>query len=232
MFEVRSEPRHARQCIADCTGKRRFTRDAGELGVQPGFQIVEDRLYLRLPDLGSLTWRRSARLLFDRVEQRDALYGLVCDGRTLSSMNIHKLSPDMRHAGHLADIHRESSDGSICQRRLSSFSADIFPELRAFDSVPFERFAVFAVCPSVSFMVFSPVFKGGSSWFSYRSEYTYRKRPPIGGLHVSLKTHPDRLSAVMVTIYIERMACASSSSQTIMSRPMCMCLVMGKSRSI
>lgn len=35
------------------------------------------------------------------------------------------------------------------------------PELRAFDSVPFERFAVFAACPSVSFIVFPPVFHGG-----------------------------------------------------------------------
>src|SRR6056297_1878590 len=60
-----------------------------------------------------------------------------------------------------ADIHLESSDGSICQRPLSSFSAEMPPELRAFDSVPFERFAVFAACPSVSFMVFPPVFHGG-----------------------------------------------------------------------
>jgi len=78
-----------------------------------------------------------------------------------------------------------SVDHAAVIHPLSSFSADIFPELRAFDSVPFERFAVFAACPSVSFMVFLPVFKGGFSWFSYRSEYTYRKRPPIGGLHVS-----------------------------------------------
>lgn len=44
LIEVGPQPRHARQSIVDGPSQRRFSRDTEQLGVQPNFQIVEDRL--------------------------------------------------------------------------------------------------------------------------------------------------------------------------------------------
>lgn len=56
MIEVWPEPRHAHQGIADCFCKGRFAGDAGQLSVQPCFQIVKDRFSLDLPNLAALSW--------------------------------------------------------------------------------------------------------------------------------------------------------------------------------
>lgn len=78
MVEIRPEPRHACQGIADCARQWRFSRDTGELGVQPDFQIIEDWLCLFLS--------RSAHFFLDRVELRDVLDGFIGNDRTLSAM--------------------------------------------------------------------------------------------------------------------------------------------------
>lgn len=77
MIEVWSEPPYARQSIADRACEGRFSRDAGQLGVQPGFQIIEDRLCLGLPEIAALIWWRPSRFLLNGVELRDAFDGLV-----------------------------------------------------------------------------------------------------------------------------------------------------------
>ena len=93
------------QGIADCTGQRRFARDTGQLGVQPELQIVEDLFGPRLPEFDTQQiWRRSACLFLNRVELRDATDGFIGAGLTLGAMDVDELTPDMGHAGHLADI--------------------------------------------------------------------------------------------------------------------------------
>jgi hypothetical protein len=49
-----------------------------------------------LPQCDTHIWRRSARLLLDRIELRDALDGLVGDGRALCAVDIDELAPDMQ----------------------------------------------------------------------------------------------------------------------------------------
>jgi hypothetical protein len=55
MFQIRSKSFHSCQGIADRTGERRFSGYSGKLGMEPGFEIVEDRLGLpiRQPSLAS-----------------------------------------------------------------------------------------------------------------------------------------------------------------------------------
>lgn len=54
VIENGPKPGHAFQCIADSTRQWLFAGDTGQLGVQPYFQIIEDRLCLRLPDLDAM----------------------------------------------------------------------------------------------------------------------------------------------------------------------------------
>ena len=103
MIEVRLEPGHARQGIADCSRQRRFAGDTGQLGVQPDLQIIEDRLCLRLSEFDAAVRWRSTRFLLDGIELRDAPDGLVGDGRTLGSVDVDELAPDMSHAGDFTD---------------------------------------------------------------------------------------------------------------------------------
>ena len=72
--------------------------------MQPDFQIIKDLFCLRLPQCDTHIWRRSARLLLDRIELRDALDGLVGDGRALCAVDVDELAPDMRHACDFMDI--------------------------------------------------------------------------------------------------------------------------------
>jgi hypothetical protein len=106
MVEIRPHPRHSGQGVADRQGQRRLAGDARQSGVQPDFQIIEDRLCLRLPDLDAPVWRRSSGLLLNGVELRDAPDRLIGDRGSLGPMDVDELAPDMGHAGDLADLAR------------------------------------------------------------------------------------------------------------------------------
>ena len=69
-------------------------------------KLLKTGFCLRLPDLRTHVWRRSARFLFDRVELRDASDGLVGNRGSLGTMDVDELAPDMGHASDLADITR------------------------------------------------------------------------------------------------------------------------------
>ena len=104
MVEIGPKPLHAGQGIADRRGKGRLARDTGQLNIQPGFQIVEDRLRLRPSVLDPAIGLRSTRFLLDRVELRDARDGLFGDGGPLGPVDVDELATDMGHEGDLSDI--------------------------------------------------------------------------------------------------------------------------------
>ena len=59
VVEVGPKSSHAAERVADRDGQRRLAGDARQLRMQPGLEIVEDRLRLRLPDLDALIRRRT-----------------------------------------------------------------------------------------------------------------------------------------------------------------------------
>ena len=56
MFEIRPEPRHAGQGIADRDRQWRLTGDVGQLTMQPDFLVIEDRSSLGLTDIDAPIW--------------------------------------------------------------------------------------------------------------------------------------------------------------------------------
>ena len=79
VIEIRPHPSHAGQGVADRHGEGRLAGDAGQLEVQPGLEVVEDRHGLRLPDLDTPVRWRAPRFLLDGIELGDARDGLVGD---------------------------------------------------------------------------------------------------------------------------------------------------------
>ena len=67
VVEVGPQPLHPGQGVADRLGQFGFAGDLRELGVQPGFEILEDRFGLRLPDLDPLIGRKTAGLFLHAV---------------------------------------------------------------------------------------------------------------------------------------------------------------------
>jgi hypothetical protein len=67
MVEIGAQFFHPRQGVADCLGQFGFAGDLRELGLQPGFEVLEDRFGLRLPDLCTLIRRKTPGLFLHCV---------------------------------------------------------------------------------------------------------------------------------------------------------------------
>ena len=95
MVEIGPQLLHPGQAIADCLGEFRLAGDLAKLSLHPGFQIVEDRSGLSLPEPAPLVRRQSSCLLLNGVETGDALDRFFGNGRPLRLEHIDKLAADV-----------------------------------------------------------------------------------------------------------------------------------------
>ena len=86
----------ARQRVADGAGERALAREAGELALQPGTQVVENRPALLGPGLAAVFGGPPPDLLLHRVERGDAEKRLGGDGRARGRLDVVELAPRMR----------------------------------------------------------------------------------------------------------------------------------------
>ena len=98
MVEIWPQLLHPGQGIADRLGELRLARDLRKLGMQPGFEIVEDRHGVGLPELHPRIGQVAPGLLLDTVEPGDPLDGFLGDDQALGLEDISELAPDMRQA--------------------------------------------------------------------------------------------------------------------------------------
>ena len=103
MIQIWPEPFDAGDRIADGLRQRGFAGDTGELGAEPVFEVIKDRLGLGLPQSHTFIRWRSTRLFLDGVKLSDAPDRLFGDGGALGLLHIDELAPDMRHAGDFVD---------------------------------------------------------------------------------------------------------------------------------
>ncbi len=83
MVEIRAQPLHPGQGVADRLGELGFAGDLRKLGMQPGFQIVEDRCGASLPEPDPLIGQLAASILLDAIEPGNALDRFFRDDRAL-----------------------------------------------------------------------------------------------------------------------------------------------------
>lgn len=62
---------------------------------EPDLEIVEDRGGAGLPKLDTLVRRQTSGLLLDGIEPGDPADGLFGDRRSLGTMDVDELAPDM-----------------------------------------------------------------------------------------------------------------------------------------
>ena len=67
VVDIGPQPPETHDGVADRAGERGFTEYLGKLSMEPGFEIVEDRLGFRLPDTRLFIRRPAPRLFLDRV---------------------------------------------------------------------------------------------------------------------------------------------------------------------
>jgi hypothetical protein len=103
MLEVGPELPHAGQGVADRLGQLGLAGDPEQLRLQPGLQVIKDRLRPRLPEPQPFVGWLAAALLLDGVEPGDALDGLLGDDRALGLEDVDELAANMSQAGDLAD---------------------------------------------------------------------------------------------------------------------------------
>ena len=103
MLEVGPELGQADEGVADGGRQRGLGRQGGELGGEPGLEVVEDGTGVGLAQARPLLGRPAARRLLDRVELGDASDRLLGDRGALRAMDAGELAPDVGQAGDLTD---------------------------------------------------------------------------------------------------------------------------------
>jgi hypothetical protein len=88
----------AREGIADRFGELGLLADKRQLGAQPDFQVVDDRLGLLLPDRSPLLGGTAADRALDCIEPCNALQRLARDRRRAGRGQLVEASADVRPA--------------------------------------------------------------------------------------------------------------------------------------
>jgi hypothetical protein len=87
VIDIAGERRPSRAGVADGAGETALARDALQLGVEPGRQLVEPRFRQALADVAPLLGRRALDLPLD-VEQRADLVDLFLRNRRSTPLRL------------------------------------------------------------------------------------------------------------------------------------------------
>ena len=113
VVEEAAERGPAGECVSDRLGKTTALRQARQLPLEPGLQVVHDRAGSRAPRGLSAGGGTASDLRLDRVERCDPAQDLLRDRRAGRLMHVVKLASRVRPAGGQVDI-------TPCGKRLEA----------------------------------------------------------------------------------------------------------------